>query len=140
MVSGALIFSITVLVNSIVCMRIRERNPSGIILGNPAFRTFLALPEDLPDVYTKIRNGPLIPVLGPLCVVANYDYIVGWWHNGAFRSIFNSDGNIIMKSIRSGTTHIMRYQSPGNDPDQIYLSIEQAVRDRSRSPIRGRMN
>lgn len=115
------------------CLRIRQFTPAGDVLGLPGYRFFKVLPEDIPDVHTWVENGSILPVLGPLIVAAKDNYIIGWMRNDILHAIYNSKGQKIMKCISSGTTHVMRYQ---NDK-QVHPTkrIEQAIRDRSRSPL-----
>lgn len=107
----------------------------------PGYRHFVALADDIPDVYTKLRDGPLIPILGPLTVLAKDDYIVGWMDKNTIHPIYNYEGDKVIKHIISGANHIIKYPNVElADPSEIFRLMEQAIQDHSRtlqSPGRG---
>lgn len=85
-----------------VCPRVREEKPSGEVPRLPSYRFFVALPEDIPGVHTKIYGHPLLPILGPITVIARGNFIYAWHENHRMRLFFNSEDKIIVVSTETG--------------------------------------
>lgn len=90
----------------LVCVRIREGEPSGLLNKHRDFRFFVAVPEDIPNVFTKKGSGrltdPLLPVLGPLTVKANHNLIIGWRDNKHIGLLYNCEGAPVVLSTETG--------------------------------------
>lgn len=88
--------------NVLVCLRVREGPPYGALRGLADFRFFVAQAEDIPGVHTRLPNNSLLPVLGPITVIARGDYIYGWQEDYVIHLIYDSEGHLIVVNIQTG--------------------------------------
>ncbi|XP_033215828.1 uncharacterized protein LOC117172139 [Belonocnema kinseyi] len=99
MVVGTLVFSLAVLVYSIVGVNKRTDFSSVNRFSN--LRILVRSAAELPNVHIMHKNGAILPVADDLNVVATVDKIIGWDDSGIVRPIYNAQRHIIVRNIGS---------------------------------------